>query len=205
MRAENIVLRKDVGVAETQIHMRVRRKVEYGVDVVFLQALDHIARNRHIAVEEAKIRLRLQHARIVQRAAVVELVEGYHVVVVRIFDGQVAYQPGPTFCIFGAGQLSASNWLYQNRDFLDSDTVWSSLAAYMNPSPPVTSMFLTLPSGLNEVWPVKMGASCQVPSSTKKRDSRLVGPDVTMDCQLCERLDREQTSQRVLLTTGAPS
>lgn len=121
VRAENIVLREDVGVAETQIHMRVRRKMEYGVDVVFLQALDDIAWNRHIAVEEAEIRLRLQHARIIQRAAVIELVEGDHVVVVRIFDGQVAYEPGPTFCIFGAGQLSASNWLYQNREFLDSD------------------------------------------------------------------------------------
>ena len=33
----------------------------------------------------------------------------------------------------------------------------------MKPSPPVTKMFFTLASGVNAVWPVSTGASCQVP------------------------------------------
>ena len=96
MCAEYIVFRENVGVAETQVHVCVRREVEDGVNVVLLQAFDHVAWNRDIAVEEAEVRLRLQHAGIVQRAAVVELVEGNNVVGVGIFDGKVAYKPRPT-------------------------------------------------------------------------------------------------------------
>jgi len=57
MRAEHIVLREDVGVAETQVHVCVRREVEDGVNIVLLQAFDHVAWNCDIAVEEAEIRL----------------------------------------------------------------------------------------------------------------------------------------------------
>lgn len=71
MRAEHIVLREDVGVAETQIHVCMRREVEDSVNVVLLQAFDHITWNSDIAVEEAEVRFRLQHTRIVQRAAIV--------------------------------------------------------------------------------------------------------------------------------------
>jgi hypothetical protein len=38
---------------------------------VLLQAFDHITWNSDIAVEEAEVRFRLQHTRIVQRAAIV--------------------------------------------------------------------------------------------------------------------------------------
>jgi len=88
VRAEHIVLRKVVRVAKTQIHMRVRSEVEYGVDVVLLQTLDHVARDCHVPVEEAEIAQlsRLKHARIVERAAIVELVKGHDVVVSLIFD-----------------------------------------------------------------------------------------------------------------------
>jgi hypothetical protein len=101
MRAEHIILREDVGVAETQVYMCVRRKVEDGVDVVLLQAFDHVARYSDIAVKEAEVRFRLQHSGIVQRAAIVQLVKGNNVVGVGIFDGKVAYKPRPTVCIFG--------------------------------------------------------------------------------------------------------
>jgi hypothetical protein len=101
MRAEHIIFREDVGVAETQVYMCVRRKVEDGVDVVLLQAFDHVARYSDIAVKEAEVRFRLQHSGIVQRAAIVQLVKGNNVVGVGIFDGKVAYKPRPTVCIFG--------------------------------------------------------------------------------------------------------
>lgn len=114
MRAEHIVLREDVGVAEAQVHVCMRRQVENGVNIVLLQAFDHVARYGNIAVEEAEIRLRLQHASIIQRATIVELVERNDVVCVGIFDGKVAYKPRPTVCIFGAVSVI---WLRRNRDF----------------------------------------------------------------------------------------
>lgn len=68
VRAAHIVHRKDVRVAETQIDMRVRSEVEHGVDVVFLQTLNHVGRYRHVAMEEAEVTQlpRLQHTCIVE-------------------------------------------------------------------------------------------------------------------------------------------
>ena len=106
--AKNIIFGEDVGVAETQIHMRMRSEMKDGVDVVFLQAPDHVAWCGDIAVEEAEVRLRLQHARIVQRAAIVQLVKGHNVVVVGIFDGKVAHKPRSTVVFLA---LSAQFWL----------------------------------------------------------------------------------------------
>jgi hypothetical protein len=100
--------------------MRMRSEVKDGIDVVFLQAPDHIARDGDIAVEEAEIRLRLQHARVVQRAAIVEPVERYDVVCVGILGGQVAHKPRSTVCIFGAGEQDFG--LVEPR-FLGSDTI----------------------------------------------------------------------------------
>lgn len=197
MRAEHIVLREDVGVAETQIHMRMRSQVKDGVNVVFLQAPDHVGGCGDIAVEEAEVRLLFQHARIVQRAAVVELVERHDVVGVGIFDGQVAHKPRSTVVFLAR---SAGFGFVEPR-FLSSDTV---RLAYMKPSPPVTNMFFTFGSGVNAVWPVRTGASCHVPSSTKKRDSRLVGPDIVVARQ--HSTARAITSKYYLavLTTGTP-
>lgn len=107
--AKNIVFREDVRVAETQIHMRMRREMEHGIYVVLLQTSDHVFRSSHIAVKEVEIRLRLQHARIVERAAVVEFVERYDVVVIRVLDRQVADKPRATVIFLAR---SAGVWLY---------------------------------------------------------------------------------------------
>jgi hypothetical protein len=96
MRAEHVILRENVRVAETQVYVRMRGEVEDRINIVLLQAFDHITGYGDIAVKEAEIWLRLQHARIVQRAAIVELVEGNNVVGVGIFDGKVARKPRPT-------------------------------------------------------------------------------------------------------------
>jgi len=108
MRAKHIVLREDVGVAETQIHVRMRSKMEDGIDVVFLQAPDYVAWNSDIAVEEAEIRLRLQHARMVQRAAIVELVKRHDVVVVGVFDGKMAHKPRSTVVFLALVSLAVA-------------------------------------------------------------------------------------------------
>jgi hypothetical protein len=114
MRAENIVLREDVGVTETQIHMCMRSEMKDGVNIVLLKTPDHVAWYCDIAVEEAEIRLRLQHARIVQRTTVVELVERHNVVVVWILDGQVAHKPRSTVVFLApVSRLLALS----NRDF----------------------------------------------------------------------------------------
>jgi hypothetical protein len=61
--------------------------MEGDVDVVLLQTPDHIARNCHVAVEEVEVSQlsRLQQARIVERAAIVEFVKEHDVAVSLVF------------------------------------------------------------------------------------------------------------------------
>lgn len=111
VRAEHIILCENIGVAETQVHVCMRSKVKDRVNIVLLQAFDHVAWNCDIAVEEVEIWLRLQHARIVQRATVVELVERNNVVGVGILDGKVAYKPRPTVVFLARSALSQPRFL----------------------------------------------------------------------------------------------
>ena len=82
MGADHIVHGEFVRVAKAQVHVRVRSKVEDSVDVVLLQAFDHVGGDGHVAVEEVEVArlLRLQQARIVERAAIVEFVKADDVV-----------------------------------------------------------------------------------------------------------------------------
>lgn len=68
--------------------------MEHRVDIVLLHASQHISRLRELSVEKGEIRMGLQHARVVQRAGIVELVEAHHVVRIRVLDHQVPNQPG---------------------------------------------------------------------------------------------------------------
>lgn len=155
VRAKDVVFGEGIRVTKTQIHMRVGREVEDGVDAVIPEALQHVAWPCYIAVEEAEIWLRLQHARIVQRAAVIQLVEGYDVVMVGILDCQVAHQPRATV-LFLAQSAAAISRLALFRPGVRE-------LAYMKPSPPVTRMFFTPVSGCHCVCPVRIGASRQMP------------------------------------------
>jgi hypothetical protein len=89
VRADDIVHGEFVRVAKAQVDVGVGGEVEDGVDVVFLQTFDHVGGDGHISVEEVEVSqlLRLQQARIVERAAIVEFVKGYNVVVSLVFDG----------------------------------------------------------------------------------------------------------------------
>lgn len=115
--AKHIVFGKRVRVTKTQIHMRVGREVEDGIDAVISEALQHVTWSRHIAVEEAEIRLRLQHASIVQRAAVIQLVEGYDVVMVGILYCQVAHQPRATVLFLAQSAAAICIWLCLDPGF----------------------------------------------------------------------------------------
>lgn len=93
VRADDIVVGEGIRVAKTQIHMRLRREVEDGINLVGSQAPQDIGIFCEIAVEELEIRATFEHSRIVQRTAVVELVEADDVVGVRIFGHQMTDEP----------------------------------------------------------------------------------------------------------------
>jgi hypothetical protein len=98
---------------------------------------------------EGKVALVVESSSIVQRGAVVELVEGYDIVRIGICQGQMSYQPASTVIISKVSNpVGAQN-------------------SYMNPAPPVIMMFLTSGSGSNFVLPVNIGASFHTPKSSK--------------------------------------
>lgn len=100
----DIALREDVGIAETQIYMRVSWKMEDSVDVAPLQASDYVAWYSDIAMKRGGVRLSLQHilcARNIQQDSVIKLIKRHDVVVVWIREGPVACAPRSTLGIFG--------------------------------------------------------------------------------------------------------
>lgn len=94
MRPDNIIPRKTITIPKTQVHMRLRREMEHRIDVVFPQTSQHIRRFQEIAVEELEIGPAFDHARVVERTAVVKFVEADDVVRVGVFDDEVADEPG---------------------------------------------------------------------------------------------------------------
>lgn len=166
MRSEHIILGERVRIAKRQVHVRLRGQMEDGVDVVLSQTAQHIGRLGDVSVEEFEIGPGFEHARVVERTAVVELVEADDVVGGRVFGDEVADQPGCT------GGMSV--WRFQRLGDLETN---------MKPSPPVTMMLRTSGNGVKDPWPVSMGASFHRPSSTKKRDSKLPAvPSVFEQC-----------------------
>lgn len=84
MRTHDIIVGESEGVAKTQVHMALRRQMENGVDLVHFQTLEHVGFFGNITVKEAKIRSSLEHARVVQRTAVVQLIEADDIVEVGV-------------------------------------------------------------------------------------------------------------------------
>lgn len=80
MRTHDIIVGESEGVAKTQVHVALRRQMENGVDLVHFQTLEHVGFFGNITVKEAEIRSSLEHARVVQRTAVVQLIEADDIV-----------------------------------------------------------------------------------------------------------------------------
>lgn len=80
MRTHDIIVGESEGVAKTQVHMALRRQMENGVDLVHFQTLEHVGFFGNITVKEAEIRSSLEHARVVQRTAVIQLIEADDIV-----------------------------------------------------------------------------------------------------------------------------
>ncbi len=76
--------------------MGLSRQVEDGVDLVSSQTFDNICPTRYVAMEEGKVRSSFQHARVVPRAAVIQLVERNDCIVIRVLGYQVSNKPGRT-------------------------------------------------------------------------------------------------------------
>lgn len=85
-----------VRVTEAQVDVRLRGEVEDGVDVVALEAVHHLGGVGDVALVEGEVALVIEGARVVERRAVVELVEGDNVVGLGVCEGQVAHQPAGT-------------------------------------------------------------------------------------------------------------
>lgn len=158
-------VREPVRVSEAEVHMRLCGEVEYRVDVMPLQAVDDLGRVGDVSVVEAKVPLVVQGAGVVERGAVVQLVEGDDVVSVRVGKCEVPDEPTravPLVLTDLAIELERKRGL--------------RLVAYMKPAPPVTMMFFVSGSGSNAVLPVSTGASFQTPKSSKKLPARPLAP-----------------------------
>lgn len=91
--AVDVGVGEPVRVTEAQVDVRLRGEVEDGVDVVALEAVHHLGGVGDVALVEGEVPLVIEGAGVVERCAVVELVEGDNVVCVGVCEGQVSYQP----------------------------------------------------------------------------------------------------------------
>jgi hypothetical protein len=91
--AVDVGVSKAVRVAKAQVDVRLGGKVEDGVDVVALEAVDHLDGVGDVALVEAKVALLVEGACVVERGAVVELVERDDIVGVGIREGEVSHKP----------------------------------------------------------------------------------------------------------------
>ena len=93
MGAIHIGMGEAVRVAKAKVDMRLSSKMEDGVDLMALHAVDDFGRIGDISLIEGKIPLIVEHASVVQRRAVVQLIEGHDVVRLRIRQGEMADNP----------------------------------------------------------------------------------------------------------------
>lgn len=75
MRPIYVRIRELVGIPETQVDMRLRSEVEYGIDTVLAQDALDVGRGCNIALFKCEVRSSIEDARVIQTGAVVQLVE----------------------------------------------------------------------------------------------------------------------------------
>lgn len=146
MRSIYVCVRELVGIAETEINVRLCSKVENGVDLVLAQHSLHIRGRSDVALFEREVAATVENAGVIKCRAVVEFIERYNVVVLGVRKSQVSDKPT---CAMG---LSVAT-------LLSTHTV-----SHMKPAPPVTRMLRASSRGSKRVDPVKIGACCQISS-----------------------------------------
>jgi len=132
----------------------LRSEVENGINLVALEAVHDFGGVCDVAMVECEIALVVEGAGVVQRSAVVELVEGDDIVCIGVGQGKVSYQPT---CAAIVKNVLEYRWRKES----------AQVPAYMNPAPPVIIIFLTSGNGSYFVLPVKTGASFHTPKSSK--------------------------------------
>lgn len=94
--AKYVIVGESVGISEAQVDMGLSSKVKNGVDFITLKAVHDFRRISDIAMIEAEVPLVIKCSCVVQRGAVVELVERDDIVCIGICHCQVSYQPAST-------------------------------------------------------------------------------------------------------------
>jgi hypothetical protein len=94
--AENVIVGESVGISEAQVNVGLSSKVEDGVNLVAFKAVHDFRGIGDIAMVEAEVPLVIECSRVVQRGAVVELVERYDIVRIGVCHGQMSHQPAST-------------------------------------------------------------------------------------------------------------
>ena len=96
----NVGVSESVRVTEGQINVGLGSEMEDGVNVVTLQAVHNLRWVGDIAVVKGEVSLIVQRTSVVERSAVVELIEGDDVVGIWVLESQVADQPtGAVNCV----------------------------------------------------------------------------------------------------------
>lgn len=85
-----------VRVTEAQVDVGLGGEVENGVNVVALQAVEHLVGIGDVALDKGKVLAFVEGTGVVERRAVIELVEGDNVVCVGIGHGEVTDEPAST-------------------------------------------------------------------------------------------------------------
>lgn len=129
MGAVDVGVCEAVRVAKAQVDVRLGGKVEDGVDVVALEAVNHLDGVGDVALVEAKVALLVEGACVIERGAVVKLVERDDVVGLGVGEGEVSHKPRSAVragvSIGACGRVKVCP------------------CAHMKPAPPVIMMFLT--------------------------------------------------------------
>lgn len=73
--------------------MTLRSKVENRINIIFPQGRLHLNRGGDITLHESEIRARIKTPCVIQRSAVIELIERDNVIVGSICEGEVADEP----------------------------------------------------------------------------------------------------------------
>jgi hypothetical protein len=151
MCAVYVRVREFIRIAEAEVDMRLRGEMEDSIDIVLPQHTLYVCRQCDVPVFECEVRSVIENSCVVERGAVVQLVEGDHIVV-WVCEDQMAYEP--------ASSAPVSDWMYSK--WMSRDTQLATLMVpYMKPAPPVIKTFCASRSGSNLVLPVSNGACFQ--------------------------------------------
>lgn len=96
MCAKYVIVGESIGISETQIDVGLSSKVENSVNFVAFKAVHDFRRISDIAMVEAEVPLVIECSCVVQRGAVVKLVERDDIVCIGVCHSQVSYQPAST-------------------------------------------------------------------------------------------------------------